>query len=63
MQAHIAIAECEERLAKQDRRVVVITQNIDELHRRAGTKNILEIHGNLMFCDDQPYTKHDDGGR
>lgn len=46
--AHIAIAECEERLAKQDRRVVVITQNIDELHRRAGTKNILEIHGSLF---------------
>jgi hypothetical protein len=24
---------------------VVITQNIDELHRKAGTKNLLEIHG------------------
>lgn len=43
--AHIAIAECEKRLSKQGRSVVVITQNIDELHRKAGTKHLLEIHG------------------
>lgn len=43
--AHLAIAECEERLSKQGRKVTVITQNIDELHRRAGSKNILELHG------------------
>ncbi|XP_060890206.1 NAD-dependent protein deacylase sirtuin-5, mitochondrial [Labrus mixtus] len=46
--AHLAIAECEERLGKQGRTVTVITQNIDELHRRAGSKNILELHGNLF---------------
>ncbi|XP_070688724.1 NAD-dependent protein deacylase sirtuin-5A, mitochondrial-like [Pempheris klunzingeri] len=46
--AHLAIAECEERLSKQGREVTVITQNIDELHRRAGSKNILELHGNLF---------------
>ncbi|XP_054459350.1 NAD-dependent protein deacylase sirtuin-5, mitochondrial-like [Anoplopoma fimbria] len=46
--AHLAIAECEERLSKQGRTVTVITQNIDELHRRAGSKNILEIHGSLF---------------
>nr|XP_005554060.2 NAD-dependent protein deacylase sirtuin-5, mitochondrial [Macaca fascicularis]XP_005554061.2 NAD-dependent protein deacylase sirtuin-5, mitochondrial [Macaca fascicularis]XP_005554062.2 NAD-dependent protein deacylase sirtuin-5, mitochondrial [Macaca fascicularis]XP_005554063.2 NAD-dependent protein deacylase sirtuin-5, mitochondrial [Macaca fascicularis]XP_005554065.2 NAD-dependent protein deacylase sirtuin-5, mitochondrial [Macaca fascicularis]XP_005554067.2 NAD-dependent protein deacylas len=44
---HRAIAECETRLGKQGRRVVVITQNIDELHRKAGTKNLLEIHALL----------------
>ncbi|KAK1897422.1 NAD-dependent protein deacylase sirtuin-5 mitochondrial [Dissostichus eleginoides] len=43
--AHLAIAECEERLIKQGRNVTVITQNIDELHLRAGSKNILELHG------------------
>lgn len=56
--AHLAIAECEERLSKQGRKVTVITQNIDELHHRAGSKNILEIHGeqrylmraNKLFC-------------
>ncbi|NIG57919.1 NAD-dependent protein deacylase sirtuin-5, mitochondrial isoform X2 [Pontoporia blainvillei] len=42
---HLAIAECEARLGRQGRRVAVITQNIDELHRKAGTKNLLEIHG------------------
>ncbi|XP_076470205.1 NAD-dependent protein deacylase sirtuin-5, mitochondrial-like isoform X2 [Babylonia areolata] len=46
--AHVAIAECEARLAKQGRRVVVITQNIDELHKRAGSNNIIELHGNLF---------------
>ena len=44
-QAHAAIAECEKRLKAQGRRVVVITQNIDELHKRAGSENILELHG------------------
>ncbi|XP_041647985.1 NAD-dependent protein deacylase sirtuin-5, mitochondrial [Cheilinus undulatus] len=46
--AHLAIAECEGRLSKQGRTVTVITQNIDELHRRAGSKNLLEIHGSLF---------------
>ncbi|CAG2200598.1 SIR2L5 [Mytilus edulis] len=46
--AHIAIAECEKRLKSQGRRVVVITQNIDELHKRAGSENILEMHGSLF---------------
>uniref|UniRef100_H0X428 NAD-dependent protein deacylase sirtuin-5, mitochondrial n=1 Tax=Otolemur garnettii TaxID=30611 RepID=H0X428_OTOGA len=45
---HLAIAECEARLGRQGRRVMVITQNIDELHRKAGTKNLLEIHGSLF---------------
>ncbi|XP_056133171.1 NAD-dependent protein deacylase sirtuin-5, mitochondrial [Lampris incognitus] len=46
--AHLAITECEERLSKQGRKVTVITQNIDELHRRAGSKNMLELHGSLF---------------
>ena len=27
---------------------MVITQNIDELHKRAGSENILELHGSLF---------------
>ncbi|MBN3298963.1 SIR5 deacylase, partial [Amia calva] len=46
--AHLAIAECEARLSKQGRSVVVITQNIDELHKQAGSKHVLEIHGSLF---------------
>lgn len=46
--AHLAIAQCQERLAKQGRHVVVITQNIDELHKRAGSKDVIELHGSLF---------------
>ena len=41
--AHCALAELEERgLLK-----AVITQNIDSLHQRAGSKRVLELHGHL----------------
>jgi NAD-dependent deacetylase len=30
--------------------VTVITQNIDDLHQRAGSKNILHLHGNIRFA-------------
>jgi NAD-dependent deacetylase len=40
--AHIALAELE-----QEQDVYVITQNIDDLHERAGSKNILHLHGEL----------------
>lgn len=38
--AHKAIAQLEEKFD-----VVVITQNIDDLHERAGSKNIIHLHG------------------
>ena len=47
--AHLAIAELEERLGKQGRKVTVITQNIDRLHHRAGSKDVIELHGSLFF--------------
>jgi NAD-dependent deacetylase len=28
-------------------RVTVITQNVDSMHQRAGSKNVLELHGNI----------------
>ncbi len=43
--AHLAIAELE-KLFKDN--FTLITQNIDSLHRRAGNKNILELHGNIF---------------
>ncbi|KAK5615225.1 NAD-dependent protein deacylase sirtuin-5, mitochondrial [Crenichthys baileyi] len=45
---HFAIAECEARLKKQGRSVVVITQCQDDLHRLAGSKHVLRIHGSLL---------------
>ncbi len=41
--AHIAIAKLQEAGYIS----TIITQNIDGLHTRAGTKNVLEIHGTL----------------
>ena len=48
LKAHKAIAELEHRMTKEGRHVSVITQNIDELHQRAGSLNILELHGSLF---------------
>lgn len=46
--AHIALAELE----KMGKLKAVITQNIDNLHQLAGSKNVLEIHGTLSrhYC-------------
>jgi NAD-dependent deacetylase len=41
--AHRAIAELEERGLVQ----AVITQNIDLLHTRAGSKDVIEVHGSI----------------
>ena len=35
------------RLAYSDRDVVVVTQNIDDLHERAGSRNVEHLHGSL----------------
>lgn len=47
LQAHIALAEAEKRLMEMGRRLTVITQNIDGLHQRAGSKEVVELHGSL----------------
>ncbi|PZC75979.1 hypothetical protein B5X24_HaOG205272 [Helicoverpa armigera] len=43
---HIAIAQYEAKYGT-DKTITVITQNVDGLHVRAGTKNLIELHGNL----------------
>ncbi|NLY37136.1 MAG: NAD-dependent protein deacylase [Tissierellia bacterium] len=37
----------------EDRLLGVITQNIDGLHQRAGSKNVVELHGSVQrnYCD------------
>lgn len=44
--AHTALAEFEATFTER-RSFTLITQNIDGLHSRAGSKNIIEIHGNV----------------
>lgn len=50
-EGHYAIAKLQAMFPE----VIVITQNIDGLHQRAGSKLVLEMHGNLFrmkgFCD------------
>lgn len=41
--AHLAIAEAEKYFPE----VTVVTQNIDNLHRRAGSSTVHELHGNI----------------
>ncbi|MDP4285753.1 MAG: NAD-dependent deacylase [Bacteroidota bacterium] len=41
--AHIGIAELEEYF-----QVTIITQNIDDLHERAGSKNVIHLHGEIF---------------
>ena len=41
--AHEALAKLETRCAE----FLLITQNIDDLHRRAGSRRLVELHGNI----------------
>lgn len=43
--AHAALARLE---AEWKGKVTIVTQNIDDLHERAGSKNLLHIHGELL---------------
>ena len=71
-QAHILLAELEQHFD-----VTIITQNVDDLHERAGSTNILHLHGQLtLMCSSNnkrltlPYDKdikigdkHEDGSQ
>lgn len=43
--AHIALAKLEEAYGD---RLLIVTQNIDNLHERAGSKNVIHMHGELL---------------
>lgn len=51
--AHLAIAALE-RVAD----VVVITQNVDDLHERAGSTQVLHLHGQLAFARGTGRSRH-----
>ncbi len=55
---HAALARVEARLGE---RFLLVTQNVDGLHRRAGTSRLVELHGNLFTsrcskCTRTPFT-------
>lgn len=51
-EAHKAIAELE-----KDYEVTVITQNVDNLHEKAGSTHVIHLHGEIMKCRDTGNTK------
>lgn len=59
--AHVALAEFERSFAG---RFSLITQNIDNLHERAGSKRLMHMHGELLkcrcvYCDHVCYIEND----
>jgi NAD-dependent deacetylase len=58
--AHVAIAELESKYE-----VVVITQNIDDLHERAGSSRIIHVHGEITKARSSidPTSIYDIGGK
>jgi NAD-dependent deacetylase len=47
---HVALAQIEQMVQE----FTLVTQNVDDLHRRAGSKRVLELHGNIQrsYCVD-----------
>jgi NAD-dependent deacetylase len=60
--AHIALAELERRVP----RLTLITQNVDGLHQQAGSRNVVELHGNIArtkcFAEDVVVERWDETG-
>jgi len=54
---HLALAAAEEQMGE---RFLLVTQNVDGLHQRAGSRRVIEIHGSLFrtrcqSCDRAPF--------
>lgn len=63
--AHVALARLEEVLGED---LLVVTQNVDDLHERAGSRNLVHMHGELrralcVQCGARPHWTGDLLGR
>ncbi|NNC87559.1 MAG: NAD-dependent deacylase [Akkermansiaceae bacterium] len=59
--AHVALARLEREF---DGEVLVVTQNIDDLHERGGSENVIHMHGELLksrcvSCGEVSECRHD----
>lgn len=43
--AHLALADADDSLRARSGRLLVVTQNVDGLHQRAGQRDVIELHG------------------
>jgi len=46
--AHLALARLEAGLAQRGGKLTLVTQNIDDLHERAGSRSVIHMHGELL---------------
>jgi len=46
--AHLALADWQRRCLSGGRELVILTQNIDGLHQRAGSPDVVELHGSAF---------------
>jgi NAD-dependent deacetylase len=46
--AHFALARLERGLAERGGSLALVTQNIDDLHERAGSRRVVHMHGELL---------------
>jgi len=61
--AHHALVDLAALLAARDARFTLVTQNVDRLHQRAGSRDVIELHGALTAwrCDDCGATRDEQG--
>jgi NAD-dependent deacetylase len=59
--AHLALARAEARL-RSDQTLTILTQNVDGLHQRAGSRTVVELHGSLHYsrCTGCDYRRSED---
>ena len=58
--AHLAIANLQQRVEAKGLNFILVTQNVDNLHQAAYSKNVHELHGNLNIkCDRCEFTSED----
>ncbi len=65
--AHFALAALERALAEHGGELTLVTQNIDDLHERAGSQRVIHMHGELLKarclrCDNVAPRREDLGG-
>jgi NAD-dependent deacetylase len=45
---HLALARLEHLLTARGREFTLLTQNVDRLHQKAGSRNVVEVHGSII---------------